>query len=757
VTLSVLRDSDTPTEVSTPTVSVRPIENGSYRLTVRPDGSTVVTVRSGEIELLTLQGSEIVGARRTMEARQAAGDPNSVILIRVSNIPDDEWDRWNASRDSELSRSDSYRYVSRDIYGADDLHRYGRWVFDSPYGWVWVPDVGPTWAPYRVGRWSWVDYYGWTWVSSDPWGWAPYHYGRWYHTSGYGWVWYPGEIAVRHHWRPALVAFFGWGSPGVRVNASLNFGFGHIGWVALAPRELYRPWYGRVRNNNVVINNVTVVNNVNIVNNYRNARFVGGRSGVTGIDTRDFGRVHVTNTNIVQVSNRDLDRAAQVRGRVPLDPSAESRRFSDRAVDAAVVVREERTDRTERAFLRADRERGVARRVENSVETPTAASGNAVEQVEQIEQNDAIVPSRDPVRTIGGRAAEPRIPGESVTPARAVTETNSGIGTSPPAIDRASPGAARRPNLEPGVGAEARTAPDIERSPSNAGVVRLPRRARGNSNETNDTSRTTPAAGPTANGPGSRASDPGSGGGRGGNPAASVPAAATVESETVDAPRRSGGPAADRAPAVNSRTTASSPAAVRRSPIPATRPAAENAPPATPQRGVDTPVGSSTESSVTPRPEVRRSPVPPTPRRSNNRPVTNDGVGAAAEPAVSRAPAPAPRPEAGRAPVAAAPQSATPPAASPRLGTTSPSPAPAVDTSRPATRGPGAVQPRLPSARAGGNDRPATGPAPAPAVRSAPSRPAPSAPEPQANGDAGGRAAPAAPAQRGAVGRARPR
>jgi hypothetical protein len=335
-TFSVLEGTEALVEISTPTVSVRPREAGSYRIDVGPDGATEVTVRSGEAELFTALQTEILGAGRTLEIR---GDPAAPELIVLNPRPIDDWDRWNAARDSDLRDDDVYRYVSRDIYGAEDLRGHGRWVYDSPYGWVWVPNASPTWAPYRVGRWTWIDYYGWTWVSGDPWGWAPYHYGRWYYASRLGWVWHPGTRLTRHYWRPALVTFFGWGSGGLRVNVSLNIGYRNVGWVPLAPYEVYRPWYGRYPRTNVDvnINNVTVINNVNIVNTYRNARFVDGRNAVTSVPAPDFGRNRVSVNNFVRVSDRDLDGAGEVRGRVPLDPGAAGRRFSDRTVDARSV------------------------------------------------------------------------------------------------------------------------------------------------------------------------------------------------------------------------------------------------------------------------------------------------------------------------------------------------------------------------------------------------------------------------------------
>ena len=228
------------------------------------------------------------------------------------------------SRDRDLERSDSYKYVSRDIYGAEDLSGHGRWVYDSPYGWVWVPTVDAAWAPYRVGRWSWVNYYGWTWISGDPWGWAPYHYGRWYHAPRYGWVWYPGEVHVRYYWRPALVTFFGWGA--------------NIGWVSLAPREIYRPWYGPGR---TLVNHVTVVNNSNVVGTYRNARFISGRSGITSIVSNDFGRRRVTVKNFVVGKDRDFKRVGDAGHWINREPSRENRQFSDRPVSRRVSTHKE--------------------------------------------------------------------------------------------------------------------------------------------------------------------------------------------------------------------------------------------------------------------------------------------------------------------------------------------------------------------------------------------------------------------------------
>lgn len=328
VTFRVLRNSESDVEVSTPSISVRPTKKGIYRVSVREDGTTEVTVRSGEAELFTPRGSERLKSGRTMLARGSQSDPE---LMAGGELPEDDWDRWNERRDRDLERSRSYQYVSSDIYGAEDLDGHGRWVYAAPYGWVWSPYAAPDWAPYRQGRWSWVDWFGWTWVSYDPWGWAPYHYGRWFNHGPYGWVWWPGAIGPRYYWRPALVTFFGWNSWG-GFDLGLGIGFGRVGWCPLAPYEVYRPWYGNryyggFRNRGYVDNSVNVVNNVNITNIYRNSRV---RGGVTAVDGADFSSGRVT--NIRTVSNDDLGRASHVQGLVPVAPANESRRLADREV-----------------------------------------------------------------------------------------------------------------------------------------------------------------------------------------------------------------------------------------------------------------------------------------------------------------------------------------------------------------------------------------------------------------------------------------
>lgn len=319
---SVLRNPQAQAEISTPSVSVRPLGRGNVRVWVREDGETTITVRSGEVEVATPRGTERLHRGQTILVR---GDPQDPEYQIVAAQGGDEWDNWNDRRDRDLERSASYRYVSQDIAGAEDLDAYGRWDNDPQYGQVWVPQVSSDWAPYRAGRWAWEDYYGWTWVSSEPWGWAPYHYGNWYRNASFGWAWYPGQYRERHFWRPAVVGFFGFGNDGFDLSA----GLGNVGWCPLAPYETYHPWYGGRGYGggyggygNTNITNINIVNNTNINNVYRNAMY-----GATSVNAGQFLN---GGTRYVRVPGDQLQNAALVRGQLPLTPTPNNLLFSNR-------------------------------------------------------------------------------------------------------------------------------------------------------------------------------------------------------------------------------------------------------------------------------------------------------------------------------------------------------------------------------------------------------------------------------------------
>jgi len=318
VTFRVLRASNVNTELDTPSISVRPSREGTYRITVSEAGESEVTARAGSVEVFSPTGSQSVDAGQTLMARGTAADPEFQI---VNAIALDEWDRWNETRDRGELASQSYKYVPEGVYGAEDLDQSGSWDYVPDYGYCWRPMVAAGWAPYSQGRWVWEDWYGWTWISYDPWGWAPYHYGRWFNRAGLGWYWYPGAFG-RHYWSPALVGFIGWGGGG------LGFGFGNIGWVPLAPYEMFYPWWGGryYGRSGYMIRNLSIANG-SIGNVYRNAGVMNAVTAVRGADFQG-GRFN----NATHYTASQIRDASAVRGGMPVTPGAANLRFSDRAV-----------------------------------------------------------------------------------------------------------------------------------------------------------------------------------------------------------------------------------------------------------------------------------------------------------------------------------------------------------------------------------------------------------------------------------------
>ncbi len=150
-------------------------------------------------------------------------------------------------------------YQESDFY--QPLSPYGRWVAYPGYGQVFVPAtaiVGAGFRPYTHGHWENTEY-GYTWVDHHPFGWATGHYGRWFYDSAYGWAWVPGRT-----WAPSWVswrsgggyvgwapmppgAFFGGGytvydTSWVYVRTS-SFGYGYIG-SSLIVGSAYHGCYG---------------------------------------------------------------------------------------------------------------------------------------------------------------------------------------------------------------------------------------------------------------------------------------------------------------------------------------------------------------------------------------------------------------------------------------------------------------------------------------------------------------------------------
>ena len=338
INFDILKGSDAEAEIDTPNVAVHPKGEGSYRISVDPNsGDTVVTVRKGQVDISTPQGSTTV-QQGQMITVEGTDNPQ----YQVNDAPGrDDWDEWNQKRDSQILQAQSWNHTNKYYTGTEDLDRYGHWTNAPGYGDVWTPDAGSDFVPYQDGRWVWQPYYGWTWVSYEPWGWAPYHYGRWFYY-GDSWCWWPGPVGVAYYplWSPAYVSFFGFG----RGHFGFGFGFGSIGWCPIGPFDSYRPWYGRGFHNSynaVNITNITNINNrggqfgrtmtplasgsryprmSNLESAYTNANV---RRGITTVSAQNFGNGRVPrNTGPISVAT--LRQGQMLQGGVPIAPTRQS-------------------------------------------------------------------------------------------------------------------------------------------------------------------------------------------------------------------------------------------------------------------------------------------------------------------------------------------------------------------------------------------------------------------------------------------------
>jgi hypothetical protein len=185
-------------EVHTPDASFYVLEEGLYRFDVKLDRDTQVFVREGSLEAAAEEGSVLVRGKESV----TAADGRLLSDPEYSNSREDGFDNWNGSRDAQLSERSDRQYLPSEIGEyEEELDQNGQWVYERPYGNVWVPNVSyDEWRPYYFGRWVWYPIIGWTWVSSESWGWPVYHYGRWNWRFGLGWYWIP-----QNHWGPAWV------------------------------------------------------------------------------------------------------------------------------------------------------------------------------------------------------------------------------------------------------------------------------------------------------------------------------------------------------------------------------------------------------------------------------------------------------------------------------------------------------------------------------------------------------------------------
>ena len=361
VTYAVLPDTEASVEIDTPNLAVHPISQGDYRILVNSDDETQVIVREGAADVSTPQGSTRVQAGEMITVR---GTDNP--QYQTAAAPGrDEWDKWNSERDRKISDAQSWAHTDRYYTGSADLDAYGSWSEVPDYDYVWFPNVASGWAPYRDGRWVWEPYWGWTWVSYEPWGWAPYHYGRWALYGG-RWGWWPGPVyGYRRYypvWAPAYVSFFGFGFGGGGWSFGFSFGWGNVGWLPLGPGDYFHPWWGRwgrgfrfehfhdhdgFHHDHDGWGPIWHGHGHGISNLELAGRDEHVRRGISSMPGDQFGRGRVP-VGQHGVDAAQFRQAGMLTGAVPVTPTRESLRVSDRPANPATMH-----DGSQRFFTRS--------------------------------------------------------------------------------------------------------------------------------------------------------------------------------------------------------------------------------------------------------------------------------------------------------------------------------------------------------------------------------------------------------------------
>ncbi len=223
-------------ELVTAEVRFEPLGAGHFRVD-RRDDTTQASSWRGELRIADAAGFVITTGQRVELFRER----RSLALRWQIGVPlNDRFAEAVQREDQRDGRSVSARYVSPEMTGVEELDRSGRWEQHPEFGAVWLPlGVAADWAPYSDGRWTWVAPWGWTWVDNARWGFAPFHYGRWAYWRN-AWCWVPGAYVERPVYAPALVAWAG-GRPGSGARLGVRISGPSVGWLPLAPREVYQP------------------------------------------------------------------------------------------------------------------------------------------------------------------------------------------------------------------------------------------------------------------------------------------------------------------------------------------------------------------------------------------------------------------------------------------------------------------------------------------------------------------------------------
>lgn len=258
------KDEETVIKVTTPFGFVVARGGSAFDLYVGEESLEVIAVR-GSIDFVHEESKSKYLVHEGSFSIIADRDQ----LDRGNGAVDAAWDDWNVEREkiwnNRLRRSEySAQFLPRAIREhAHVLEEHGRWervYYEGAYRDMWRPmRVEARWRPFTTGRWT--VYYGDNcWIPDEEFGYVTHHYGAWVYIKAFrAWYWIPPTTRAVVD-TPRFFIGFSW-YPG-RVGWLHNGPY--IGWVPLAPHEVYystRYWGHRTV---VVKPSVTISSNINL-------------------------------------------------------------------------------------------------------------------------------------------------------------------------------------------------------------------------------------------------------------------------------------------------------------------------------------------------------------------------------------------------------------------------------------------------------------------------------------------------------------
>ncbi|MEZ5399765.1 MAG: FecR domain-containing protein [Bryobacteraceae bacterium] len=162
VSYTMLKHGEADIDLRSPNGNIVPQKDGVYRIEVPEPTRSRLTVRKGEAEVLTTQGSTMVKKGKTVTLDDSSGQ---TVRPAVASAPSkDGFDEWNQRRDKIVERARGPVYA-RSRWAPSGIHLGLGWGWGGWGGWG-GPYWGPSWwgspgyyrpvrviGRSRIGRW----------------------------------------------------------------------------------------------------------------------------------------------------------------------------------------------------------------------------------------------------------------------------------------------------------------------------------------------------------------------------------------------------------------------------------------------------------------------------------------------------------------------------------------------------------------------------------------------------------------------------